>query len=196
LIVKRSNPRNSAAKPWHLPLGVGLLVVAVVVLIFTSGFVFQAFRGPRPITEKEMLELTDPGWSDNYVSYTPPRAFIDTGLQWGRKGNPGTKYVLLPVGDRFMLCSARIANNGPTFTGRLGSRSGVTEDEVVDRIKGSSPEVAARIMPIMLQAVRSIWFDTAVALALVLGLAGTGTWLVIWSLLARSRTAARGDSDE
>ncbi len=179
------NSRTEGPKPWWLPTGLALLAAAGVVLYFTSGFVFQAFRGPRTIEEKELIDLKEPGSNDNYVSYTPQRPFIDTGLQWGRKGNPGTKYVLLPVGDRLMLCSARIANEGPTFTGRLGHRGGVTEDEVVERIKGSAPDVAARIMPIMLQAVRSIWFDTAVALVAVVGLAAVGSFLVLRSMLTK-----------
>jgi hypothetical protein len=183
--VTESNSRTEGPKPWWLPTGLALIAAAGVVLYFTSGFVFQAFCGPRTINEKELAELKEPGSNDNYVSYTPTTKFTDTGLQWGRKGNPGTKYVLLPVGDRLMLCSARIANDGPTFTGRLGHRGGVTEDEVMQRINESSPEAAAKIMPIMLQAVRSIWFDTAAALVAIVGLAGGGAFLVLRSMLAQ-----------
>src|SRR5205085_1576510 len=105
-LVSQGDSRMAAARARSLLVGGGLLLGAGVVLFFTSGFVFQAFRGPRPITDQELLGITAPASGDNYVAFTPSQRFVDTGLQWGRKGNPGTKFVLLPVGDRLMLCSA------------------------------------------------------------------------------------------
>jgi hypothetical protein len=84
-----------------------------------------------------------------------------------------------------MLCSARIANNGPTFVGRVERVGGSTEEEVLRRLKGSNPEVGPRLMPIMLQTVRSIWFDTVVALVFVLGLGFGGLWMLLRSLLMK-----------
>jgi hypothetical protein len=190
--VNDVDSRMAAANMRSVLIGLALLVVAGGVLFFTSGFVFQAFRGPRPITDQELLGITAPGSGDNYVSFTPSRPFVDTGLQWGKKNNPGTKFLLLPVGDRLMLCSARIADNGPTFTGRLEQIGGGTEEEALNRIKASNPGVGPRLMPIMFQTVRSIWFDTAVALVAILGLGLGGLWMLLRPLL---RKGERGFSE-
>jgi len=153
----------------------GLGVAALLVAGLTSPFVVQAFAGPRAITEQELLAMKEPGWWDNYVRYTPPRPAADSGVRYGVKGNAGTKYVLLPVGDRILLCSARISNNGPEYVGRLGS-IGVTEEEAVSRM--GSPR---NLLPFMLQGVRSIWFDTSVALAAIVGCIGGALWLLLAS---------------
>src|SRR5262249_13766535 len=145
----------------------------------TSGFVFQAFRGPRPITEQELLQVTNPGSRDNYVSYRPSQPVIDTNLQWGKKNNPGTKFLLLPAGDRLVLCSARIAENGPMFVGRLERFGGSIEEEVISRVSSSVPGVRQRLSPVMFQTVRSIWVDTTVALVGIVGLGLGGLWVLL-----------------
>lgn len=177
-----------ATRPWRLGLAVALLAVAAAIAFFSASFVLQAFRGPRTITEQELLAVGEPSSFDNYVSYTPPKPFIDTGLVWGKKNNPGTKYVLLPAGDRLVLCSARIANNGPTFVGRLHAVSGGPAEEVYTGAKASYPSPAggSRVMPVMLQAVRSIWFDTAVALVFGLGTGAGGLALLIAALRTKT----------
>jgi hypothetical protein len=174
-------------------LGLGLLVAAGVVLFFTSGFVFQAFKGPQPITEQELLQITSPGWGDNYVSYAPSQPVVDTGVQWGKKNNPGTKYLLIPVGDRFMLCSARIAASGPKFVGRLEPFGGSEDEEVISRVAGSIPGLRQRLTPIMFQTVRSIWFDTSIALAAILGLGIGGLCVLLRPLIASQRAATTLD---
>ncbi|MCI0379414.1 MAG: hypothetical protein L0215_17530 [Gemmataceae bacterium] len=186
--MKEVDATLAATKLRRLLIGLALLAAAGAVLYFTSGFVFQAFRGPRPIADQALLGITDPGSGDNYVSFSPSRPFLDPGLQWGTKGNPGTKFLLLPVDDQHMLCSARIANDGPTFTGRLQRIAGGTEEEALNRIKGTAGNL--RVMPIMLQAVRSIWFDTAVALAAIVGLALGGLWMVLRALLMKGERVA------
>jgi hypothetical protein len=140
--------------------------------------VVQAFRGPRTITEQELLATKEPGSWDNYLRFTPSRPATDTGVRYGRKGNEGTKYVLLPVGDRALFCSARIDDNGPEYIGRLGSL-GSTEEEAVRRVG-----VVGNLLPFMLQGVRSIWFDTAVALAIFVGCIGGALWLLLRVLLS------------
>ena len=84
-----------------------------------------------------------------------------------------------------MLCSAKIANDGPTFTGRLQKISGGTELEVINRIKAQNPGASSQLLPIMLQAARPIWFDTAFALAGLLLLGLGGLWLLLRGLLMK-----------
>jgi hypothetical protein len=168
-------------------IGLAMLAAAGVVLFFTAGFIFQAFKGPRPITEQELLQTANPGWGDNYVSYSPSRPVVDTNLQWGKKNNPGTKYLLLPVGDRLMLCSARIDDNGPKFVGRLETFGGSVEEEVIARVSAGNPGVRQQVTPIMFQTVRSIWVDTSVALVAVIALGLGGLWKVLHPFIVGRR---------
>jgi hypothetical protein len=167
----------------RISVAVVLLVLGGILAFFTAPFVVQAFRGPRTISEAELGEMTTPGDWDNYVRYVPSLPAMDTGLRFGKKGNEGTKYVLLPVGGRggrALFCSARVANNGPEYVGRLGS-FGSNEEEAVRRIGGNQ----GQLMPFMLQAVRHIWVDSVAALVgLVACLGGA-----VWALLAARREA-------
>jgi hypothetical protein len=82
--------------------------------------------------------------------------------------------VLLAVGDRALFCSARVADEGPEYIGRLGSL-GSTEEEAVRRMGGNR----GNLLPFMLQSVRSIWFDTAFALAALVVCLGGALWLLL-----------------
>src|SRR5262245_53017945 len=167
---------------WRRLGAAGLGLVALVVLVFTAPFIVQAFRGPRTITEQELLAIKEPGWWDYYVRYKPPRPAAETGVRYGIKDNAGTKYVLLPAGNRALFASVRIANNGPEYVGRLGS-FGQTEEEAVRMGQ------AKNLLPFMLQGVRSIWFDTAVAVVLFVGCVGGAVWLLL--VVPRVRTGKK-----
>lgn len=176
----RTNQPQPNVILWQRLGAAGLGLAAIVVLVFSTPFIVQAFRGPRSITEKELLALKEPGWWDYYVRYKPAQPATETGVRYGIKDNAGTKYILLPVGDRALFSSVRIANNGPEYVGRLGS-FGMTEEEAV-RMGG-----AQNLLPFMLQGVRSIWFDTAVALVLILGCVGGAAWLLLFAPGAKER---------
>src|SRR5262249_54472648 len=116
----------------------------------------------------------------------------DTGLRYGKKGNEGTRYVLLPVGGRTLFCSLRINDNGPEFVGRLGSLGG-TEEEAVRRINAKAGGGVGNMLPFMLQGVRSLWVDTAGVLLAVVGCLGGAGWLLAQVLLSgrNSRSTRR-----
>jgi hypothetical protein len=137
--------------------------------------------GPRAITEQELLAIKEPGSWDNYVRFTPSRPAQDTGLRYGKKGNEGTKYVLLPVGGRALFCSARVNDNGPEHVGRLGSIGG-TEEEALRRIGAEGAVASGRLLPFMLWGVRSIWFDTALVLAALASCLIGAVWLSVRAL--------------
>src|SRR5262249_31419431 len=103
---------------------VGLVAVALVLAVFTTPMVVQTFRGPRPVTEQDLQAIEEPGWWDNYVSFTPARPALDTGVRYGVKGNPGTKYILLPVASRSLFCSMGVRAEGPEYVGWLGTLNG------------------------------------------------------------------------
>jgi hypothetical protein len=164
----------------HRIIGAAALVVAaLVILIACSPFMFQAFRGPRPISEQELLQMQSAGWFDNYVRFKPAAPVKDTEWVYGVEGNAGTKFLLLPVGDRHLLCSARIKNEGLEYVGSLGFLVAAEVETVVPA------DQRGKLLPFMLQAVRSIWFDTGAALLGIFAcLAGTA-WLGIQVAMTR-----------
>jgi hypothetical protein len=145
----------------------------------------QAFRGPRSVTEQELLATKSAGWWDNYVRFTPSKPARDTNWVYGVKGNAGTKFVLLPVGDRCLFCSARVEHAEPEFVGRL---TWVEAAEVASTVP---KEERGNLLPFSLQAVRSIWFDTGVALLAILGCLGGAAWLVVQVQMTRSAKRER-----
>jgi hypothetical protein len=165
----------------RLLAAVALVIVAVVVAVFTLPTMVQAFRGPRTITEQELLSLGQPGGWDNYVRFKPSLAAVDTGLRYGKKGNEGTKYVLLPLAGRLLFCSVRVNDAGPEYVGQLGSFGG-TEEEALRRLNVTAGK---EVLPFMLQGVRSIWFDTALALIAIVGCVVGAIALVVRVLLSR-----------
>jgi hypothetical protein len=150
-----------------------LVVVALVIAIACSPFMFQAFRGPRTITEQELLQMESAGWFDNYVRFRPAVPAKDTEWVYGVEGNAGTKFLLLPVGDRTLLCSARIKNEGPEYIGSLGFLVAAEVETVVPAAE------RGKLLPFMLQSVRSIWFDTGAALLIIAGCLAGAAWLGI-----------------
>jgi hypothetical protein len=148
-----------------------LVVVALVVLIACSPFIFQAIRGPRTVTEQELLQMKSAGWFDNYVRFKPTAPVRNTEWVYGVEGNAGTKFLLLPVGDRILLCSARIKNEGPEYVGSLGFLVAAEVETVVPAAERT------KLLPFMLQAVRSIWFDTGAALVVIAGCLAGAAWL-------------------
>jgi hypothetical protein len=156
-----------------------LVVVAFVVAIVCSPFMIQAIRGPRTVTEQKLLQMQSAGWFDNYVRFKPSGPVRDTEWVYGVKGNAGTKFLLLPVGDRYLFCSARIKNEGPEYIGSLGFLVAAEVETAVPA------EDRGKLLPFMLQAVRSIWFDTGAALVVIAGCLGGAAWLGVQEAMAR-----------
>jgi hypothetical protein len=156
-----------------------LVALALVVAIACSPFMFQAFRGPRTVTEQELLQMQSAGWFDNYVRFKPTAPVRKTEWVYGVEGNAGTKFLMLPVGDRYLLCSARIKNEGPEYVGSLGFLVAAEVETVVPAAD------RGKLLPFMLQAVRSIWFDTGAALLAIAGCLGGAAWLGVQVAMTR-----------
>jgi hypothetical protein len=139
-----------------LTAGLLLLLLAAVPAYFGGATIAQAFRGPRPLTEQELLAIQQPDGGGHYVSLSLARPAVDSGVRYGKKNNPGTKYLLLPVGGRVLLCSARMSAEGNAFTGRLQAVSG-TDKEVRQRIEGANSGLAPLLLPYMLQSVSDVF---------------------------------------
>lgn len=175
-----SNTFQTGQNPYRIAGAAALIVVALVVAILCTPTIFQAFRGPRTVTEEELAALPSAGWWNNYVRFTPSEPARNTEWIYGVKGNEGTKFLLLPVKDRYLLCSARVTSEGPEYIGSLGYIEEAEKQTVV------SAEDQGKLLPFMLQGVRSIWFDTGAALLVILGCLGSAAWLIVQVVMARS----------
>lgn len=163
--------------------------VAAVITFFTYNIWLQAFRGPRPITEDELLAIQALQSGNNYVTFRATGPVVDTGLRYGKKGNEGTKYLLTRVGNRNLMISARIDNNDPEFTGSIETISG-TEEEAARRLQGQG-----QLLPVYLQAVRSIWFDSVVALVFIVLGAALAVWMAARGFLLLGRPKPKEDEE-
>src|SRR4051812_17468687 len=149
-------------------------LVAAAILYFGYRTLAQAFRGPRTVSEEELVsEQPQPG--DNYLAVTLAREPVDTGVRYGR----GTKYLLLPVNNRMLLCSVRTDVEGQEFTGRLETVTGGTELEVLNYLREQDARMDKLLLPYMLQSVRSIWFDTSVYLFFIALFAVPAVWMLV-----------------
>jgi len=91
--------------------------------------VVQTVRGPRPVTEQDLLAIDQPGWWDNYVAFSPSRPATDTGNPVRGEEQPRHQ-IHRAAGGRPHPCSARrgVRNNGPEYVGWLGSLEGPAEE--------------------------------------------------------------------
>src|SRR5688500_10772431 len=175
MVNDRSGPPNGL----RILGAAALIVVGVGLLVYITPAASQAFRGPRPVTPAELIAIREPGWWDNYIRITPTQPPVDTNLRYGKKGNEGTKYLLLLLNDHTLFCSARVNDNGPEFIGRLESMGG-TDKQAAGLIGG-----AQNLLPFMLQSVRSIWFDVGAIGALGIGAIVTGIWMIARTAMGR-----------
>ena len=82
----------------------------------------------------------------------------------------------------YLFCSARVNDGGPDYVGSLGYVEAAEAENVVPK------QEQHKLLPFMLQAVRSIWFDTAVALLAIAGCLGGATWLGVHVAMAGNTT--------
>src|SRR5262249_18048655 len=155
------------------------VVAALIVAIFTTPLVFQGLRGPRSVTEQDLLAISEPGWWDNYVSYRPAQPALDTGVRFGVKSSPGTKYIILPVGSRSLYCSANVKDNGPEFVGWLSSLEGPAKEAHQKSKQGGS----GALLPYMIRCEGSTAFYTVAFLLAPIACLGGAVWLVVQMLL-------------
>jgi hypothetical protein len=105
-------------------VAIGLLVLAVVAAFFVVPYYILAIRGPRPITEDELLAIDEPpGLWDRYVRFEVARPKHVINRFAGGLVVPGQKinwqHLLLPVGDRYMECTADLKHDSPVYVGFL-----------------------------------------------------------------------------
>jgi hypothetical protein len=164
----------------YLWVGLLLALVGVVCAIGLVPVMITRARGAQPITTDELLALKDPNTlSSPWVTYTTDQPIVETNLGGGSKRGGSkvqTRFVLVPVRDKWMVAERAVGENGKTLEGELGKWQFGLGPEAMLKIKAEHPDKKDKILPVQLDETRGgstgrlIFFVIAVALMILFGL--------------------------
>jgi hypothetical protein len=103
----------------------------------------------HPVTAAELLRIERPGSLPGWVCYNPARAF-DTGVEYAKitSRQITSRFLLLPVGDRWLLTEVAGQFTGLRFEGKLGQPDPIA----LRRVTTAYPNLAGRLLPYQLDA--------------------------------------------
>jgi hypothetical protein len=171
-----------------LILGVFVLIIPLLVIILTRRALYNAFVGPFPVDASTLQGIDDPDQRRQYyVSYHSERTF-DTGMREGtRDGGMTTKFLLLPIGDRFLFAIVPLSHTGDVYEGRLENISRADARDRIEQVQANSPKLRGRLLPYQLDCV----YQLRMQMCFMLGLMGILMLLGLWPIsLALLRTLA------
>lgn len=164
----------SIRRPWG---GVVLFGLAALTFYFFSSEIVPAFRGPRSITTEELLAIPEPK-SDRYreyVEYAARQEASETGLAVflsydrlnPRRNSTPTdcEIMLLPVGDRFLICQIRSGDRSTRLVGHL--EGGKLHHQAKRWLEHDNPALKGRLLPVTLETTGNVWIIPTIALLLV-----------------------------
>lgn len=148
------DPRKFAVR--RLLLGILLGVAALGFLIYQWRWISSAMHGPVPITLDELRQLEDPSTLRNpWVSLTYEQA-IDTKLglvsKKGGQSTPKSAYLLIKVGDRWLITEVPPSHSGREVVGYLDTWSTPLRKKAIDQIKANFPGQQAALLPYQFDA--------------------------------------------
>jgi hypothetical protein len=140
-----ADPFTGRSKNPRVRLFVGVIVLlgAVGLVAYHARWVRSVFQGPVPITLTTLEDLKDPETLTNpWVSFAFNEA-IDTGFVMESTDLGQTaqrsKYLLIRVGNRWLLADVPVAFAGSQVVGYLDKWSSPLSKKVIDRFAGDSP---------------------------------------------------------
>jgi hypothetical protein len=141
-----ADPFSGRSKNPRIRLFVGVIVLlgALGLVLYHTRWVLSVFQGPVPITLATLQELKDPDTLSNpWVSFTFNEA-IDTGfvMQSTKSGNTTqrSKYLLIQVGNRWLLADVPFAFTGNQVVGYLDRWWSPLSKQVIDQVRGRFPD--------------------------------------------------------
>jgi hypothetical protein len=171
----------------YLILGPIVAVLALVCAVILAPMMAGDARGVRPITSSELLEVKDPkAMPSPWVAYTPDQPVVETGMgietKLRRKNSKGTKtrFVLVPVKDKWMIAELEMRAKADRIEGELGKwDTGGPSQEASEKIKTQHPDKKDKLLPVQLDAAsgdsnsRLIIMTVGLAFLALLGVGGT-----------------------
>jgi hypothetical protein len=170
-----------------LLFGLACLIGSIVLVLWNLRWVRSAMAGPVKISAAELAKLDDPAKLDNPWVTIPLDGKQETqlGISSKRGGSVTEKsrYLLVPVGERFLIAEVPANHSGNEATGYLDRWSAPLRKEAIGKIEGKFPQLKAQMLPYQFDAeygYRSqCWAMLGIAgFGLVCGLFLTGTYVV------------------
>jgi hypothetical protein len=107
----------------------------------------------RTVTAADLLRIDKPESLPDWIEYNPTKAF-DTGVEFAKVTSRQTtsKFLLLPVGDHWLLAEVAGHSQDTRVEGKLGPFDKIALQKVVT----ANPNVAKRLLPFQLDATLDI----------------------------------------
>lgn len=177
--------------------GAALTLLATVCGISLAPMIASDAKGVRNVTTAELLEIKDPASLPSpWISYTPEQPMIDTPLGTETKRRRGTstktRFVLVPVKDKWMVVERPEGTSGKKLQGELGKWDTNLGAEAMEKIKALHPDKRDKFLPIQLDETGGDPGNRGLVLTIgigALGLFGLGS--VVYGLVSRPKTPAR-----
>jgi hypothetical protein len=131
--------------PWlRMIIGVVIVLGGLGLVLYQQRWVRSVIEGPTPMTLTELEKIQDPqSLSNPWIALTFNDA-IDTGfvMNSSRGGNTTarSKYLLIRVGDRWLISDVPAAFAGNQVVGYLEAWWSPLSREVIDKVKTRFPD--------------------------------------------------------
>jgi hypothetical protein len=134
--------------------GLLLLLIGVVCAIGLVPLMVHGSRGTRPITAEELLAINDPqSLPSPWVTCTPDRPIVETSLGIETKmgtGSSKTRFVLVPVKDKWMVAQRELDAHGNRLEGELGKWEIGLGPKAMEKIKAQHLDKKDKLLPFAL----------------------------------------------
>jgi hypothetical protein len=178
----------------YLGLGVALVLIGIGCTIGLTPKILRDSQGSRVLTADELLAIKDPkGLPSPWVSYTTDQAVVETnlGVESERsKGKPLTRFILVPVKNKWLVVERGANVQGKTYEGSLETWQGGLYGEAVEKLRAGHRDKS--LLPVQLQESWSGPAGQVVSNCLLIGcLFVVGFCCILYGLNSRPRASRK-----
>jgi hypothetical protein len=168
--------------------GLALIVIAGAAYYYTLDWVAQLRKGPTPVTAEEILAMSEGKEPPSrWVTYTAKGEVIQTDVRLAKYKMPIAKYVLVPVGKRYLIAQVNPSYVGQTFSGTLGVWTNGKQAEAVPMITQSVGNASGRILHFQLDGQQNPADQITPVYIMLAMVAGLGGVFIIGGLMGPSK---------
>jgi hypothetical protein len=164
----------------YLVLGALVALIGILGAVVLGPKIAGDFQGPRPISAEELLEVKEADTFPALVAYTPDQPMVEANMGIETKGegtNTKTRFVLVPVKDKWMVAEREMGATGEHLEGRLVTWEGLGREALM-RIRAQHPDKRDKLLPVQLVPTRgdpggaAVFLGTLIAALILLGSGG------------------------
>lgn len=174
-LAQREERDQKQKRNARITIALGLLgaLIGAGFLVALGPRLVADARGAKPVTEAELLALTEADVKATpWVAYNAERVVeTDLGLHEpkGKYTNEQTRFVMVPVQDRWLIAERPFEENGNRLEGKLEVWDDGPTKEAAGRIKARYPDLKDKFLPVQLSASRGSISSNATVQLIALG---------------------------